>query len=37
LWEERIIGALSSYWIYQHLGNLSPQALSENALSQKGG
>jgi PhoD-like phosphatase len=34
-WEERIVGALSSYWIYQHLGNLSPQALSENALYQK--
>ena len=23
-WEERITGALMSYWIYQHLGNLSP-------------
>lgn len=34
-WEERIIGALSSYWIYQHLGNLAPQALAENALYQK--
>ena len=21
-WEERIIGGLSSYWVYQHLGNL---------------
>jgi hypothetical protein len=28
-WEERIEGALSSYWVYQHLGNLSPQALAE--------
>jgi hypothetical protein len=26
-WEERITGALMSYWIYQHLGNLSPAAL----------
>ncbi|HEY3333928.1 MAG TPA: alkaline phosphatase D family protein [Candidatus Limnocylindrales bacterium] len=26
-WEERITGALSSYWIYQHLGNLSPAGL----------
>jgi len=26
-WEERITGALVSYWIYQHLGNLSPAAL----------
>ncbi len=31
-WEERIIGGLSSYWIYQHLGNLSPQALAEEEL-----
>ena len=21
-WEERIVGAFMSYWIYQHLGNL---------------
>ncbi|MCK8675222.1 alkaline phosphatase family protein [Rhodococcus sp. HM1] len=31
-WEERIVGALMSYWIYQHLGNLSPKELSEDAL-----
>jgi phosphodiesterase/alkaline phosphatase D-like protein len=30
-WEERITGALMSYWIYQHLGNLSPQGLAANA------
>ncbi|MGB9281694.1 MAG: alkaline phosphatase D family protein [Pseudonocardiaceae bacterium] len=24
-WPERIRGALASYWIYQHIGNLSPQ------------
>ena len=29
-WEERITGALMSYWIYQHLGNLSPAGLEEN-------
>ncbi len=29
-WEERVIGALMSYWIYQHLGNLSPKLLAEN-------
>ena len=29
-WEERIIGAFMSYWIYQHLGNLSPQELDKN-------
>ena len=34
-WEERIIGGLSSYWIYQHLGNLSPQALADNELYQR--
>jgi PhoD-like phosphatase len=27
-WEERITGALMSYWIYQHLGNLSPAGLA---------
>ncbi|HEY2915605.1 MAG TPA: alkaline phosphatase D family protein [Candidatus Limnocylindrales bacterium] len=27
-WEERITGALASYWIYQHLGNLSPAGLA---------
>ncbi|MET0967248.1 MAG: alkaline phosphatase D family protein [Nakamurella sp.] len=33
-WSERIIGALSSYWVYQHLGNLSPAELAENELYQ---
>ena len=31
-WEERIIGAFMSYWIYQHLGNLSPRELEEDEL-----
>ena len=31
-WEERIVSALMSYWIYQHLGNLSPGELAENEL-----
>ena len=31
-WEERIESALSSYWIYQHLGNLSPKELAEDEL-----
>jgi PhoD-like phosphatase len=31
-WEERIVGAFMSYWIYQHLGNLSPQELEEDGL-----
>jgi hypothetical protein len=30
-WQERIIGAYMSYWIYQHLGNLSPAALARDA------
>jgi PhoD-like phosphatase len=29
-WEERVLGGLMSYWVYQHLGNLSPAELSEN-------
>ena len=28
-WEERIEAALSSYWVYQHIGNLSPAALEQ--------
>ncbi len=31
-WEERIVGAFVSYWIYQHIGNLTPQALREDPL-----
>ena len=26
-WTERVIGALGSYWIYQHIGNLAPEEL----------
>jgi hypothetical protein len=29
-WSPRITGGLMSYWIYQHLGNLSPQELAAN-------
>jgi phosphodiesterase/alkaline phosphatase D-like protein len=29
-WKGRITGGLVSYWVYQHLGNLSPQELAEN-------
>ncbi|MFD2091324.1 alkaline phosphatase D family protein [Blastococcus deserti] len=29
-WEGRITGGLVSYWVYQHLGNLSPQELAGN-------
>ena len=34
-WRERIIGGLSSYWVYQHLGNLSPAGLAANELYQQ--
>jgi hypothetical protein len=29
-WSGRITGGIVSYWVYQHLGNLSPQELTEN-------
>ncbi|MGY2128980.1 alkaline phosphatase D family protein [Blastococcus sp. SYSU DS0617] len=29
-WKGRITGGLVSYWVYQHLGNLSPQELAAN-------
>ncbi|WP_273846970.1 alkaline phosphatase D family protein [Rubrobacter calidifluminis] len=31
-WGERITGAFMSYWIYQHLGNLSPAELVEDEV-----
>lgn len=31
-WEDRILGAYISYWAYQHLGNLAPQELRDDAL-----
>jgi hypothetical protein len=31
-WNERIVGAFMSYWIYQHLGNLSPAELESDTL-----
>ncbi len=31
-WEEHMIGALGSYWLYQHLGNLSPAAHRRDEL-----
>jgi PhoD-like phosphatase len=30
-WADRVGGGLVSYWVYQHLGNLSPQELAANA------
>ncbi|MFL6124641.1 alkaline phosphatase D family protein [Actinophytocola sp.] len=34
-WDERERGALVSYWIYQHIGNLGPDELDRNELCQK--
>ena len=31
-WDEHIVGGLMSYWIYQHLGNLSPDEQAEDEL-----
>jgi hypothetical protein len=31
-WHERAIAGIVSYWIYQHLGNLSPRELDESEL-----
>jgi hypothetical protein len=31
-WEERVLGAYMSYWIYQHLGNLSPARLYDDPI-----
>jgi PhoD-like phosphatase len=31
-WDARISGAFMSYWLYQHLGNLSPPQLAEEEL-----
>ncbi len=34
-WRERISAGLASYWIYQHMGNLSPAELQADPLYQK--
>jgi hypothetical protein len=31
-WPERILGAYASYWVYQHIGNLSPGDLRDDEL-----
>lgn len=31
-WRERLLGGLMSYWVHQHLGNLSPAQLAEDPL-----
>ena len=29
-WDDRIVGGLMTYWIYQHIGNLAPPRLDED-------
>ncbi|MFZ1286327.1 MAG: alkaline phosphatase D family protein [Candidatus Phosphoribacter sp.] len=31
-WQTRIVAALASYWVYQHLGNLGPKSLAEDEI-----
>jgi hypothetical protein len=31
-WHERAVDGIATYWIYQHLGNLSPRELDESEL-----
>lgn len=31
-WRDRLVGGYATYWIYQHLGNLSPEALEGDDL-----
>ncbi|SDH11973.1 Phosphodiesterase/alkaline phosphatase D [Lentzea fradiae] len=31
-WRDRIRGAIASYWVYQHLGNLGPEELARDPL-----
>ncbi|MEV6282863.1 alkaline phosphatase D family protein [Kribbella sp. NPDC051770] len=33
-WHDRVVGAYASYWVYQHLGNLSPEQLAEDSTYQ---
>ncbi len=34
-WEEHIVGGLVSYWIYQHLGNQSPEQIDGEGILEK--
>lgn len=31
-WRDRVIGGLASYWVYQHIGNLSPAELHDDPV-----
>ena len=34
-WHDRIVAALSSYWVYQHIGNLSPEERAKDEIWQQ--
>jgi hypothetical protein len=34
-WHDRITGAFMAYWVYQHLGNLTPEDLSQETMYQR--
>ncbi|MFC5065150.1 alkaline phosphatase D family protein [Actinomycetospora atypica] len=34
-WHQRVRAGLASYWVYQHLGNLDPDSLADDALYRK--
>jgi hypothetical protein len=34
-WHQRIVAGLASYWVYQHLGNLSPQERAKDVIWQQ--
>jgi len=31
-WKDRAVGGLGTYWVYQHIGNLSPDELAQDEL-----
>ncbi|QDH11166.1 alkaline phosphatase family protein [Nocardioides dongxiaopingii] len=31
-WHDRIVGGLASYWVYQHLGNMTPSERADDAI-----
>lgn len=31
-WQDHVVGGLMTYWLYQHLGNLSPDTIAEEGL-----
>jgi hypothetical protein len=31
-WREHVVGGIMSYWIYQHLGNLSPETIEREGM-----